>query len=71
MTTPSRSSPWATWRTFELARRGLSKRTRQVIRLAVLRDCIEQEQKYPMPNAASIARTRRDHAVNGAIINAR
>ncbi|CAN5465726.1 hypothetical protein BH09VER1_BH09VER1_25900 [soil metagenome] len=42
--------------------RGLSKRTRQVIHLAVLRDGIENEKGYPRPNVMSIARMEADYA---------
>ena len=48
--------------------RGLSKRTRQVIHLAVLRDSIKNEKGYPMPNAASIARMEAEYAATSKVI---
>ena len=50
--------------------RGLSKRARQVIQLAVLRDSIKSEKGFPLPNLSSIARMERDYAeVSKAIID--
>jgi hypothetical protein len=54
----------------EMKRRGLNKRTLQVIQLAVLRDALAQERASAFPSGIAIARLEREFAeLSTKIIN--